>query len=428
MNPYWGGGFVLPSGLVHRGADGWGQVAFPGETRVGMDEMGACESAGALEGGIAIEGLRCVAVRNRTASCRRCVEACGSGCLSVGEAGPRIDAARCTSCGACATVCPTGALMTRNPSDEVLAARATRAMEAGAGRVRIACECAPTPAEDDGECPLNRDAPLVRVVCLGRIDASLLVRLVAWGAREVTLVAGPCASCPRRAGHASAQTACEAAGALLSAWGSPVVPRLVSTPASQASAPVPEALPLTPATPASPSPESPAPAAPLTSSSTPPAPDEGSSVRVHVMADGTLPHFVPERQERLLDALFELGDPSVDRVQTPLVGRVEIDPVRCTSCQRCTVFCPTGALMRLDDPDGTPTIGHRAADCVACGLCADVCRTKALRVEREVSTRDLIEGRIERHRLPRRPYERGKAHTMMHVMRDVLGIEQVYEK
>ena len=89
----------------------------------------------------------------------------------------------------------------------------------------------------------------------------------------------------------------------------------------------------------------------LSESGCPVAPPTGESQQdsrepqfAHVQADGTLPHFVPERRLRLFNSLKALGTPAAPTVTTRLWGQVTIDTELCRSCRMCTVFCPTGAL------------------------------------------------------------------------------------
>jgi len=52
--------------------------------------------------------------------------------------------------------------------------------------------------------------------------------------------------------------------------------------------------------------------------------------------------------------------------------RAEVDEEKCTSCQRCAVICPTGAI----DPEQKFAVN--AAECTTCLDCMEVCPTKAI--------------------------------------------------
>ena len=60
------------------------------------------EMAEALESkAVFVAPERCVAVRNRHSSCKKCSEACPVGAVSVGNNVVSIDAGACMACGAC---------------------------------------------------------------------------------------------------------------------------------------------------------------------------------------------------------------------------------------------------------------------------------------------------------------------------------------
>lgn len=122
---------------------------------------------------------------------------------------------------------------------------------------------------------------------------------------------------------------------------------------------------------------------------------------LHVMKDGTLPHFIPDRRERLLDALAALGEPAAPTVGGRLVGAVVIDGVKCTSCRMCATFCPTGAIAKFDEADGAMGVTHTPADCVKCGSCQDICPAGAITILDEVRASWLVDG--SRHRYAMTP-------------------------
>jgi ferredoxin len=125
---------------------------------------------------------------------------------------------------------------------------------------------------------------------------------------------------------------------------------------------------------------------------------EGAKLPVaRVMRDGTLPHFIPNRRERLLDRLDTLGQPQAEYLDTRLWGHIERDDALCNSCRMCATFCPTGAIYKFDDPDGRFGIEHYPADCVQCRLCEEICPTGAIRLNSRVPVKELVEGVIETH-------------------------------
>ena len=348
---------------------------------------------------------RCLLVRNRNAECLRCAQACTSGCISYNEQTKMIDIdqARCVGCGTCATACPTCALEARDPNDTELLARLQGALTASASkRVAIVCEKA---GIAQNECT-------VRLTCLGRIDESALIQLAAWGAREVTLTCGACNACEHKPGRTVVEEVCESANTLLGLWDGTMHVELkeVGPAAEPTGLPAQETRADRTATHgkiAQVDQQIQTACADRTATqsaieqvnqliqsagagkvaehdtatrdgdrpnlSAEASDDKAAATdqvdrplkRLKVMADGTLPHFVPDRRERLLDALADLGEGPMDSqamARTRLWGHVVIDTDKCTSCRMCATFCPTGAIVKFDAPDGTFGIDHYAAD------------------------------------------------------------------
>lgn len=371
---------------------------------------------------LAVEPQRCVLVRHRNGECLRCAAVCTTGAISLGEEGIVVSPEKCIGCGTCASACPTGCLTAANPTDEELFGAVEAALAENEGRVAIACERAFAMASGNR---MKRDScdatapsfvpgkiagatsdgrPLVGVVCLGRVDESLLVEATARGARSIQLISGPCESCPHRCGGALSDEIIVSAETLLAALGTPSpIDRIRLQHASDTR----EILRLRPtasaqddtnavnaATVADASEDC------LSESGYPVAPPTGESQQdsrepqfAHVQSDGTLPHFVPERRLRLFNSLKALGTPAAPTVTTRLWGQVTIDTELCCSCRMCTVFCPTGALTRFDAANDAFGVEHRSALCMQCRLCETICPEQAITVAEEVSADEFLSGK-----------------------------------
>lgn len=371
---------------------------------------------------LAVEPQRCVLVRHRNGECLRCAAVCTTGAISLGEEGIVVSPEKCIGCGTCASACPTGCLTAANPTDEELFGAVEAALAENEDRVAIACERAFAMASGNR---MKRDScdatapsfvpgkiagatsdgrPLVDVVCLGRVDESLLVEATARGARSIQLISGPCESCPHRCGGALSDEIIVSAETLLAALGTPSpIDRIRLQHASDTR----EILRLRPtasaqddtnavnaATVADASGDC------LSESGYPVAPPTGESQQdsrepqfAHVQADGTLPHFVPERRLRLFNSLKALGTPAAPTVTTRLWGQVTIDTELCRSCRMCTVFCPTGALTRFDAANDAFGVEHRSALCMQCRLCETICPEQAITVAEEVSADEFLSGK-----------------------------------
>ena len=320
---------------------------------------------------IVVHQERCAKVRNRNVACLKCAEACTSGCISLVEGELIVNPGLCVGCGTCATVCPTGALEAHNPTDAELlgecVAAAMRAKAAG-GAAEVTIACQPV-REALVNCVVEN--AFVPVVCSGRVDESLLLGLGAQGVEQVHILCGDCGYCAQKYGLDTAHLVAKTARTLLATWNAPAEITVDSkVPSSLLASDVTteqaeEAITGHFSVNRS--------CAPISASDEVVASETDSNAGstyqlLRVMKDGTLPHFIPDRRERLLDALACLPKPSVTTVlKTRLWGSVSIDSAKCSSCRLCATFCPTGSIRKFDLETGEFGIDHTPADCVNCG-------------------------------------------------------------
>lgn len=400
---------------------------------------------------LAVQPSRCVVVRNRNATCRRCAEACPTGAILVEGNDLAVAPERCIGCGTCATVCPTAALESKKPDDKELLRAAVAAMQANDGAAVIMDAAMQAAAEGKYD-----PAKVAVVKSLGRVDESFIAVLVAGGATSVALVAGPAegktaegnaeeaeaAEIAETVGAApdrAAQLVRDTAALLLETWGSDVSVKLTTK--------LPRSVRL--AEPAefdtgrrgffSSMRDEARAAAAITAEHVvreklgADEPEEPKFAKV--TEDGTLPHFLPERRGRLLLALSNLGEPEDIMIDTRLFGHVIIDPEKCTSCQMCATFCPTEAIRKFGDAataaeTGKPFgIDHYTGRCVQCHCCEDICPTNALTLSTDVFATDVTKrGRSERIEMRPRKHKVNDPKSIVNAMSDLLGVPNVYER
>lgn len=354
---------------------------------------------------------RCVAVRNRHSTCRKCVDACLTDAITVKNNKLDVSAGACVACGACTTVCPTEALVPIDPLDAELAADIAQAVANCDGMAVFAC--ARMEARHVGD-----PDKFAAVPCLARMEESVLLALVARGVHDLVLVDGTCKTCKYRACVGGIDATVASANTLLAAQGSSVRVRRVSE--------FPEAALSRDAgktygaarrgffTQAGGAAKS---AAKTVAEKTftkvlGESEKKKQTIRDRLrMSDkGSLPQFAAERRMRVLDSMDVLGRSVVSEIETRLFGNVEIDLEKCSSCLMCTVFCPTGAIKKSEEEpeDGKGNlIEFSVADCVQCNLCADACLKKCLTVSPVISTEELFDFEPRIIHLPEPPARPG---------------------
>lgn len=273
---------------------------------------------------------------------------------------------------------------------------------------------------------------LVAVECLGRIEESLITSLVVED-RVVVLVRADCEQCDHAVGLKTAQSVVDTSNELLHVWHQDVPVRIADRFPSSVRAAHPkdydearrhfffsqkesakEAAVAGAAHMLDPDKDKPE------------SPDAVPVMKVQ--DDGTLPHFIPDRRERLLDNLSRMGEPEDELIVTRLWGHVLIDPDVCSTCTMCATFCPTGALTKVVDDDGTICIDHYPGDCVLCRCCEDICPTGALTLYDEVMASDVLSGNVEHNVLPAPKYDMKSSTRTRNMFRTLLDCDDIYDR
>ncbi len=350
---------------------------------------------------VAIDEDRCVAVRNRNATCRRCADACLAAAITVEKNQVDIDPSACVGCGACVGVCPTYAIQAEDPSAESVISSAIRTADADHGMCVIACARAAAWHVADAE-------RFAEVPCLGHVDEVMLLRLAAKGFDDIILVDGDCRTCKYGAVDVQVDASVDCAAELLDAADAEVVltrtskfpdevlasgrgnvrgedrrglmrktgsyVRRVAGNVAQktiedklGTAPKPRTL----------------------------------KDRLSAGRSGRMPTFQPDGNFALLESMERVCPdaerlPSSDgRICTRRFGRMEVDADACSGCGLCVLFCPTAALSHAeyDEPERSDRkyLEFSAELCTQCGLCEDVCIRRCLKVDGDVAVEHLFD-------------------------------------
>lgn len=341
---------------------------------------------------------RCVAVRNRHSSCRKCADVCLADCITIDKNELEIDAGACVACGACVAVCPTQALISVDPMEEELAAAVADTTRAADGVTVIAC--ARKAARQTGDPDKYSVVP-----CLARMDEMLLVELAARGIRDIHLVDGTCRTCKYRAAVAAIDDTVASARELLATVGSDaVITRSDDFPPEAKVADLHKAVG--------------AARREFFTSTGHYAKDVAKSAAEKVVNDklrqlklqkeeqslreklgvkagaGKMPTIEASRNLAILDAMTRIGEPVEPEMFTRIFGDIQIDPEVCNGCNMCVMFCPTDALRKSLDkhPDETRAyVEFSMADCTQCNLCADACLKKCIEIIPVVGTEELFD-------------------------------------
>lgn len=365
---------------------------------------------------VRVDEDRCVAVRNRNASCRKCAEACPAAAITVSNNTVSVDPNACVDCGACASVCPTSALLMEDPSFASTVASALKRADAKSGLCVIACARAAARHVAD-------DERFAEVPCLGHVSDLMLVEAAAAGFDDVVLVDGDCQSCKYGAVSPQVDASVSCAADLLEAVGSSAIitrasefpPEVLVSKRRQAIRGEDRRGILL---------KTGGYVKRVAGNVAQKTLDEklGRAQEPRTLKDrlgagksGRMPTFQPDANFALLEGLERASSdaaalPASDAaVDTRRFGRVSVDAETCSGCGLCVLFCPTAALVHSEferpEREDQKYLEFSAELCTQCGLCADVCMRRCLEVDGHICVKDVFD--LEPELIPiSRPKER----------------------
>ncbi len=334
---------------------------------------------------ITLHPERCLNTRFRQANCTRCANACpAEGAISVSDGRPALNHDACLHCGLCLHVCPTEAFDSQNSlSDRLI--KTTAALPTA---VAVDLLCPRHPAPETGPAPYAVQSKR----CLAALSSAALLELSLQN-KEIWLDDTHCAACPLGKTHPFiVQAVAEA-----NAWGALLknAPPL-SLRSKQADAPETARRPLLDAN-----------KPPVSrrgffasfkemakNAARQPQPMEMLKAGQSVPVSNRLPQSVPPQRARILSLIEK--NPLAQNTQAPItasfpVSDVTIDPQRCTACELCARFCPTGALQFLSDGQSF-ALTFQASLCLGtdCNICQLACPEKAVSLPTISITPDLL--------------------------------------
>lgn len=304
----------------------------------------------------AYDADRCIAVSQSSTACHACVAACPHEAVELGRE-VHIDEVECTGCGLCVQICPSQAL---EPKVSYQPASSLRCSQVGGSAQSIQC--------------------------LGRLQASDIVRLVARRG-EVTLAHSDCANCPigvPRILEGLAE-AVEDARALVRQHGREITVRVEKRETLDQDG-VPEGLSRRDL---------------LTgglrsvrrSAAGALAPVE-ALLRLPPDDDGVkaLPRETARRYR-----VLELARPAPE---DPVHWRLPRVDDGCIMCPVCTRVCPTDAFSRDFDPaEGEGVVLTLEPErCLDCGACVDACPVNVIHMDDDVRWGELAGGTVTAYR------------------------------
>jgi Fe-S-cluster-containing hydrogenase component 2 len=318
-------------------------------------------------------GERCLVEKNAVGGCDKCMQACPHDAVRIGSSVEILEG-DCTGCGLCVQACPTGALeYDVLKSLSVLKQQgATSANAPSSKRVPCSLKCSKVPG--DG----------ATLECLGRVTPAMLMASAAWGQR-LTLARGDCDTC--KLGGPSVPLALENVVEITRAYREHLEAEPMDVRVVQYGV------------------ESPEPSSDAVRVGTPTVAvsRRGALQAMAQNTRGGVARVIPDRIIPGVDTKPEVQavpDEWVWRRKalrpTPEPETLQYWPTptvndACIFCPVCQNVCPTNAITRDREMDGSYQIKLEVAACTGCNACVLSCPPSAMTLEAKTPTLKLNE-------------------------------------
>jgi len=328
----------------------------------------------------------CSRLRHKNSKCALCSDNCPTRAIVWADT-LKVDPDKCTSCGICANVCPNGVFEALKPTDGEILEKVKLLLDE---RQELVFECEGPKGTNRAQ---ERQNSSIRIPCLARLDEAVLIGSVVLGAKSVCLISSSCKGCEYESSRHVAERTVNAANGILSLFG---LPKRIFF--SKDKIEVVGEKPV----------ESVVTSRREFFRSMARETQKTGTLLVSSIIDsythldddkpqkgGTrLPTRLPAKRRLLLSSMKGLGNLTEETIESPLFCHFEINE-NCTGCQMCAFFCPTGALDKVEEEGGKAGVSFKISDCIACGLCQEICYKQAVQLPHRIDLRKVIDGDVE---------------------------------
>lgn len=324
---------------------------------------------------ISVSSAFCQRVRFKKSQCRKCLDVCPDDAISL-DPGPTLSSS-CSECDLCQTACPTEVFRDDLRSETYLLDQVRsllpRSRSPGAQR-RLFIHC--RQAEASPEAAL--------VSCLGALSENVLVGAALLGFDATVLISGRCSECRLQPGEALVEASIKTSRTLLRGLGLGEVSiqreekqRAAARDRKELFSFIFRRV------------RDHTASARYQSESTPPA----SRIRELQRGDPVRPSARRETLRRLVAREGPGLDEALDYDTDSPWGILRIEEASCSACGTCAEVCPTGAI-RQERSANEHLLYLNSGSCTNCALCSEACPESAIGFEDRITLAEIFADRL----------------------------------